>query len=156
LPANWPCGKSSPASWINDRYKDLTDMEMAFRTSKTAHLERLPIYVRTEDHTRGHVLVVMLAYLIRREVSRAWRGLKRAGELTTLCSMEVKVEARQLPAHSGSARWIQHLAPSSLGAHTGGAAPLGDSCSRAPVAALTQKSTWATDGLSHGSARLEE
>jgi len=27
--------------------------------------------VRTPEHTRGHVLVVMLVYLIRRELSRA-------------------------------------------------------------------------------------
>src|ERR1039458_2295413 len=34
-----------------------------------------PVYVRTEEHTRGHVLAVMLAYLIRRELSQAWQGL---------------------------------------------------------------------------------
>jgi len=33
------------------------------------------VYVRTEEHTRGHVLAVMLAYLIRRELSQAWQGL---------------------------------------------------------------------------------
>ena len=45
---------------IHDRYKDLAAVERAFRAGKTAHLEVRPIYVRTEDHTRGHVLVVML------------------------------------------------------------------------------------------------
>jgi len=29
---------------VHDRYKDLTDVEMAFRTSKTTHLEMRPIY----------------------------------------------------------------------------------------------------------------
>jgi Transposase DDE domain len=82
---------------VHDRYKDLTDVEMAFRTSKTAHLEMRPVYVRTEEHTRGHVLVVMLAYLIRRELSKSWAGLnvtveEGLAQLTTLCSMEVKVE----------------------------------------------------------------
>ncbi|MFZ1136207.1 MAG: IS1634 family transposase [Candidatus Korobacteraceae bacterium] len=82
---------------VHDRYKDLTDVEMAFRISKTAHLEMRPIYVRTEEHTRGHVLVVMLAYLIRRELSKAWAALnvtveEGLAQLTTLCSMEVKVE----------------------------------------------------------------
>jgi hypothetical protein len=81
---------------VHDRYKDLTEVEMAFRTSKTVHLEMRPIYVRTEDHTRGHVLVVMLAYMIRRELSRAWAGLnvtveEGLAQLATLCSMEVKV-----------------------------------------------------------------
>jgi len=57
---------------IHDRYKDLTLVEQAFRTCKTAHLEVRPIFVRSEPSTRGHVLVVMLAYFIRRELSRAW------------------------------------------------------------------------------------
>jgi hypothetical protein len=82
---------------VHDRYKDLTEVEIAFRTSKTAHLELRPINVRTEEHTRGHVLVVMLAYLIRRELSRAWAGLdltveEGLAQLATLCSMQVKVE----------------------------------------------------------------
>ena len=82
---------------VHDRYKDLTEVEMAFRTSKTTHLEMRPVYVRTEEHTRGHVLVVMLAYMIRRELSRAWAGLnvtveEGLAQLATLCSMEVKVE----------------------------------------------------------------
>ncbi len=70
---------------------------MAFRMSKTVHLEMRPVYVRTEEHTRGHVLTVMLAYLIRRELSRAWEGLnvtveEGLAQLATLCSMEVQVE----------------------------------------------------------------
>jgi hypothetical protein len=82
---------------VHDRYKDLTEVEMAFRTSKTVHLEMRPVYVRTEEHTRGHVLAVMLAYLIRRELSQAWQGLnvtveEGLAQLATLCSMEVKVE----------------------------------------------------------------
>ena len=81
---------------VHDRYKELTLVEQAFRTCKTAHLETRPIYVRTAEHTRGHVLVVMLAYLIRRELSRAWTSLDVTVEeglhqLQTLCSIEVKV-----------------------------------------------------------------
>jgi hypothetical protein len=81
---------------VHDRYKELTLVEQAFRTCKTAHLETRPIYVRTAEHTRGHVLVVMLAYLIRRELSHAWTALDVTVEeglhqLQTLCSIEVKV-----------------------------------------------------------------
>lgn len=82
---------------IHDRYKDLTAVEQAFRTCKTKHLEVRPVYVRTEKSTRGHVLVVMLAYMIIRALGRAWvefdltveEGLK---QLSTLCSMEMKVK----------------------------------------------------------------
>jgi hypothetical protein len=80
----------------HDRYKDLTLVEQAFRTCKTAHLETRPVYVRTAEHTRGHVLVVMLAYLIRRELSHAWTVLDVTVEeglhqLQTLCSIKGKV-----------------------------------------------------------------
>jgi len=77
---------------VHDRYKDLTEVEMAFRTSKTVHLEMRPVYVRTEEHTRGHVLAVMLAYLIRRELSQAWQGL----------NVTVEEGLAQLPRY---ARW---------------------------------------------------
>ncbi len=82
---------------IHDRYKDLTEVERAFRTFKTTFLEVRPVYVHTEKSTRGHVLVVMLAYIIVRILRGAWQefdmtveeGLK---QLSTLCSMEMKVK----------------------------------------------------------------
>jgi len=82
---------------VHDRYKDLTMVEQAFRTCKTVHLETRPIHVRTAAHTRGHVFAVMLAYLIRRELSRVWTALDMTVEeglhqLQMLCSTEVKVE----------------------------------------------------------------
>jgi len=82
---------------IHDRYKDLAEVEQAFRNCKTAHLEARPIYVRTADHTRGHVLVVMLAYLIRRELSQAWISLdvtveEGLNQLQTLCSTEINID----------------------------------------------------------------
>ena len=82
---------------IHDRYKDLAEVEQAFRNCKTAHLETRPIYVRTADHTRGHVLVVMLAYLIRRDLSQAWIKLdvtveEGLNQLQTLCSTEINID----------------------------------------------------------------
>ncbi len=80
---------------VHDRYKDLAVVEWAFRTSKTGHLEIRPVYVRKEENTRGHVLVVMLAYLVTRELRRAWVDLDVTVEegleqLKTLCSMEIR------------------------------------------------------------------
>jgi hypothetical protein len=82
---------------VHDRYKDLAQVDQAFRTCKTAHLETRPVWVRTAEHTHGHVLVVMLAYLIRRELSRAWATLDTTVEeglhqLQTLCSTQLKVD----------------------------------------------------------------
>jgi transposase len=74
---------------IHDRYKDLALVESAFRTCKTVSLELRPLYVRLSASTRGHVLVVMLAYMIIQELNRLWKGLEITVEeglkhLTTL------------------------------------------------------------------------
>jgi transposase len=61
---------------IHDRYKDLTQVEKAFRTIKTALEEIRPVYVRKESRTRGHVFVCMLAYMI---VKYVWDNLKGLG-----------------------------------------------------------------------------
>jgi len=61
---------------VHDRYKDLAQVERAFRTWKTGHLELRPVYVQKEASTRGHVFVVMLAYLLERELDRLWRRIE--------------------------------------------------------------------------------
>jgi transposase len=59
---------------VHDRYNDLARVESAFRTVKS-DLEIRPVYVHSEESTRGHVLIVMLAYMIIRELDRAWKDL---------------------------------------------------------------------------------
>ena len=82
---------------VHDRYKDLTMVENAFRTMKTSHLEVRPVFVRTEASTRGHVLVVMLAYMIIRELKKAWRAFdltveEGLDELNRLCAMQLSIK----------------------------------------------------------------
>lgn len=79
---------------VHDRYKDLASVEHAFRTCKTAHLEVRPIFVRLEERTRAHALVVMLAYQIIRYLTSCWSAFDVTVEdglhaLTTLCLVEV-------------------------------------------------------------------
>jgi len=81
---------------IHDRYKDLALVEWAFRTSKTAHLEMRPIYVRLESRTRGHAFVVMLAYIIIQELAKAWHHLdvtvqEGLDQLASLCVTQIKM-----------------------------------------------------------------
>lgn len=83
------------AEILHARYKDLGFVEQAFRTSKTAHLELRPIYVRTPAHTRAHAFIVMLAYLLRCTLAQAWAGLDLTVEegltqLSTLCATQVQ------------------------------------------------------------------
>ncbi len=86
---------------IHDRYKDLAQVEWAFRTTKTVHLEARPVYVRLATRTRGHLFVLMLGYLLVQELSRCWRSLEMTveeglAELTTLCTTQVLVKGKLL------------------------------------------------------------
>jgi hypothetical protein len=86
---------------IHDRYKDLAHVEWAFRTSKTGLLEARPIYVRLETRTRGHLLVVMLAYLLVQELAKCWRDLELTveeglEELKSLCTTRVTVKGQSV------------------------------------------------------------
>jgi transposase len=66
---------AATAETIHARYKDLTLVEEAFRTFKRGLLNIQPTYVRTEASTKGHVFVVMLAYLLERELDKYWHKL---------------------------------------------------------------------------------
>ena len=82
---------------VHSRYKDLAMVENAFRTLKTGHLEVRPVYVRKAEHTRGHVFVVMLSYLLIRELREHWRGVDRTVEeclsdLSGLCGIRIAVK----------------------------------------------------------------
>jgi len=86
----------APKETIHDRYKDLRLVEQAFRTSKTELLEMRPVYVRGEARTRGYAVVVMLAYLLVRELKKCWRGLNWTVEegirqLQTLCTTDIRI-----------------------------------------------------------------
>ena len=59
-----------------DRYKNLGDVEFAFRTMKTTIEEMRPIFVRNEQRTKGHVFVVMLAYMIVKYLSNEIENLE--------------------------------------------------------------------------------
>ena len=88
---------------VHERYKDLALVEHAFRTMKTAHLQVRPVFVRTEAHTRGHVLTVMLAYILERDLARCWKGINLTAEeglrqLSTLTTLCIEVGT----AHGGS------------------------------------------------------
>jgi transposase len=67
--------KENTSKIIHERYKDLKNVEWAFRTMKTTHLEIRPYYVRRAVSTEGHVFVVMLAYKLIRYLTHAWSSL---------------------------------------------------------------------------------
>ncbi len=84
---------------VHDRYKDLAQVEWAFRDSKTVQLEMRPVYLRDENRTRGHALVVMLAYLMTQALRQRWRDIdltvqEGLDRLASLCLVEVVIGGR--------------------------------------------------------------
>lgn len=79
---------------IHARYKDLADVEWAFRTMKTTLLHIRGIFVRKKNRTRAHVFTSMLAYMLVYELRRLWQDLEITieegiEELSSVCATEV-------------------------------------------------------------------
>jgi hypothetical protein len=85
---------------IHDRYKDLAQVEQAFRNCKTGLLEMRPWYVTKEESTRGHALEVMLAYLITHHLQQAWANFNLTVEegiaqLSLICSTKMVIKGQE-------------------------------------------------------------
>jgi transposase len=84
---------------VHDRYTDLAQVEWALRDAKTVPLEMRPVYLRDENRTRGHALVVMLAYLMTQALRQRWRDIdltvqEGLDRLASLCLVEVIIGGR--------------------------------------------------------------
>jgi len=56
-------------------YKNLTQVERAFRSLKGIDLLIRPIWHHTEDHVRAHIFLCMLAYYVEWHMRKAWAPL---------------------------------------------------------------------------------
>jgi len=86
---------------VYQHYKNLKYIEDDFRTFKTSFLEIRPIFVRSEASTRGHLLVIMLAHMILRELREAWKEFNVTVEegltqLSMLCRNTIKIGESQI------------------------------------------------------------
>jgi hypothetical protein len=104
---------------VHDRYRDLAQVEQAFRDSKLTHLEVRPVFLRNAARTRGHALVVMLAYLIARHLRQCWQSIdctvqEGLDALATLTSIEVRIGGSpsfiQIPSPRDGLRWLLEAA----------------------------------------------
>ena len=111
---------------VHARYKDLAKVEHAFRTSKTGHLEMRPLFLRNAERTRGHALVVMLAYRIVQELADCWAPFdftveEAIGQLSTLCAISVSVNGtpryHQIPDPTQEIQQILDAAGITLPSH---------------------------------------
>ena len=55
---------------VREKYKELQNVEHAFRDLKTDKLNIRPLYHRNEEQTRGHVFVCMFSYAIIKEIEK--------------------------------------------------------------------------------------
>jgi transposase len=111
-----PVAQVSAAEAVR-HYKELSQVEAAFRTLKSADLRIRPIYHHSEERVRAHLFLCMLAYYVKWHMSEAWRPLlfadaERAGRAerdpvapaTRSAEALEKVATKQLadgsPAHS--------------------------------------------------------
>ena len=60
---------------IHQRYKDLSNVEWAFRTMKSDTIELRPIHVRKKPRKRAHVFIAMLSYIIEKHLREKWIDL---------------------------------------------------------------------------------
>lgn len=79
---------------VHDRYKNLADVEWAFRTMKTTLLEMRGIFVRKASRTKAHVFIVMLSYMIAYKLRRHWHDVEVTveegiNELSSVHAIEV-------------------------------------------------------------------
>ena len=79
---------------IHSRYKGLSQVESAFKTIKTNHLELIPIYVKKKESTTAHVLITTLAYSIVQELNNVWHDINMTTEegitqLDKICYQEL-------------------------------------------------------------------
>jgi transposase len=64
----------TPADAVR-QYKSLAQVERAFRCLKGIDVRVRPIYHRTDDHVRAHILLCMLAYYVEWHLRRVWAPL---------------------------------------------------------------------------------
>lgn len=93
IKSNLPTADASKKT-IHDRYKDLSEVEWAFRTMKTTLLHIRGIYVRKANRTRAHVFTIMLAYMLAYKLRRLWKDIEVTieegiDELSSLCATDV-------------------------------------------------------------------
>jgi transposase len=61
------------AKTVDERYRDLQNVERNFRTVKTTFLEIRPIFLRKAERTKAHVFVAMLALKLTRQLAKSLR-----------------------------------------------------------------------------------
>jgi len=107
-----------PAADVVRGYKSLSAVERAFRCLKGVDLKVRPIWLRTENHVKAHVLLCVLAYYVEWHMRAAWAELLYADEeLTATRATRDPVLPPQTSA-SATAKKATHVTASGLPAQS--------------------------------------
>jgi transposase len=91
---------------VHKQYKELAAVEWAFRITKSS-LEIRPIYLRTEERTRGYLVICLLAYKIEKYLREKWASINTT-VMEALASLS-KITA--IKAGVGEAEILRILTP---------------------------------------------
>jgi transposase len=97
LRTNAPAAELASAEVVRS-YKQLAEVERAFRTLKSVDLEIRPINHRQEQRVRAHVFLCMLAYYLEWHLRRAWAELTFEDEQPPLADDPVAKAERSAAA----------------------------------------------------------
>jgi transposase len=92
-----------PAAEVALAYKSLWQIEQAFRKLKSG-LEIRPVFLRVEDHVRGHILVCFLALVLGAALQRLLKEQRADGSYSDVLSDLEGVRAVELRANGK--RWL--------------------------------------------------
>lgn len=92
-----------PAAEVALAYKSLWQVEHAFRELKSG-LEIRPVFLRTEDHVRGHIMVCFLALVLEASLLRLLREPEANVSYRNTLSDIAKVRAIEIKANGKS--WL--------------------------------------------------
>ncbi|MGC8692748.1 MAG: IS1634 family transposase, partial [Thermoplasmata archaeon] len=108
--SNLPVNEGSMET-IHQRYKDLANVEWAFRTMKSDTIELRPIYVRKKPRTRAHVFIAMLSYTIEKYLEEKWKDLN----ITVEEGVHELMSINSVTVQSGAVKYNQIPEPRELG-----------------------------------------
>jgi transposase len=92
-----------PTGEVALAYKSLWQIEQAFRELKSG-LEMRPVFLRTADHVRGHIMVCFLALVLEAALQRLLKGHQANGSYRDVLADLRTVRAVQLKANGKS--WL--------------------------------------------------
>lgn len=89
-------------------YKSLWQVEHAFRELKSG-LEVRPVYLRVEDHVRGHIMICFLALVLEAALQRLLAGIGSQASYQEVLDDLVGVQAYRLETRGRAWQWRTEL-----------------------------------------------